>query len=165
MATKAQLAKGAESLNQHLQHNADLAKTAGESAAKIQLSAMRMGVLLTLVTLGVVGALGLVIFRQLTRQLGGEPADVAEVAIKVAKGDFSSRIDLRPGDTTSLFATVAHMQQDLKARLEADHARAEADLARAQAEQTAGVENARIRSALDRISAGVTLVDTSGKIN
>jgi methyl-accepting chemotaxis protein len=164
MATKAQLAKGAESLNQHLQHNADLAKTAGESAAKIQLSAMRMGVLLTLVTLGVVGALGLVIFRQLTRQLGGEPADVAEVAIKVAKGDFSSRIDLRPGDTTSLFATVAHMQQDLKARLEADHARAEADLARAQAEQTAGVENARIRSALDRISAGVTLVDTSGKI-
>jgi methyl-accepting chemotaxis protein len=164
MATKAQLAKGAESLNQHLQHNADLAKTAGESAAKIQLSAMRMGVLLTLVTLGVVGALGLVIFRQLTRQLGGEPADVAEVAIKVAKGDFSSRIDLRPGDTTSLFATVAHMQQDLKVRLEADHVRAEADLARAQAEQAAGVENARIRSALDRISAGVTLVDTSGKI-
>jgi methyl-accepting chemotaxis protein len=164
MATKAQLAKGAEALNQHLQHNADLAKAASESAAKIQLSAMRMGVLLTLATLGIVGVLGLVIFRQLTRQLGGEPADVAEVANKVAKGDFSSRIDLRPGDTTSLFATVAHMQQDLKARLEADRARAEEDLKRAQAELAAGVENARIRTALDRISAGVTLVDTSGKI-
>jgi methyl-accepting chemotaxis protein len=164
MATKAQLAKGAEALNQHLQHNADLAKAASESAAKIQLSAMRMGVLLTLATLSMVGVLGLVIFRQLTRQLGGEPADVAEVANKVAKGDFSSRIDLRPGDTTSLFATVAHMQQDLKARLEADRARAEADLKKTQAEQAAGVENARIRTALDRISAGVTLVDTSGKI-
>jgi methyl-accepting chemotaxis protein len=164
MATKAQLAKGAEALNQHLQHNADLAKAASESAAKIQLSAMRMGVLLTLATLGLVGVLGLVIFRQLTRQLGGEPADVAEVANKVAKGDFSSRIDLRPGDTTSLFATVAHMQRDLKARLEADRARAEADLKKAQAELAAGVENARIRTALDRISAGVTLVDTSGKI-
>jgi len=164
MAAKAQLAKGAEALNEHLQHNADLAKSASESAAKIQLSAMRMGVLLTLATLGFVGALGLVIFRQLTRQLGGEPADVAEVANKVAKGDFSSRIDLRPGDTTSLFATVAHMQQDLKARLEADHARAEADLRKAQAELAAGVENARIRTALDRIAAGVTLVDTSGKI-
>jgi methyl-accepting chemotaxis protein len=164
MATKAQLAKGAEALNQHLQHNADLAKAASESAAKIQLSAMRMGVLLTLATLGIVGALGLVIFRQLTRQLGGEPADVAEVANKVAKGDFSSRIDLRPGDRTSLFATVAHMQEDLKARLEADRARVEADLKRAQAEQAAAVENARIRTALDRISAGVTLVDTGGKI-
>jgi methyl-accepting chemotaxis protein len=164
METKAKLAKGGEALNRHLQYNAELAKAASESAAKIQLSAMRIGVLLTLATLGFVGALGLVIFRQLTRQLGGEPADVAEVANKVAKGDFSSRIDLRPGDTTSLFATVAHMQQDLQARLEADRARAEADLKKAQAEQAAGVENARIRTALDRISAGVTLVDTSGKI-
>src|ERR1700722_11913593 len=164
MAAKAQLAKGAEALNQHLQHNADLAKAASESAAKIQLSAIRMGVLLTLATLGIVGVLGLVIFRQLTRQLGGEPADVAEVANKVAKGDFSSRIDLRPGDTTSLFATVAHMQKDLEARLEADRARAEADHKRAQTEQAAGVENARIRTSLDRISAGVTLGDTSGKI-
>jgi methyl-accepting chemotaxis protein len=164
MATKAQLAKGAEALNQHLQYNADLAKAASESAAKIQLSAMRMGVLLTLATLSIVGVLGLVIFRQLTRQLGGEPADVAEVANKVAQGDFSSRIDLRPGDTSSLFATVAHMQEDLKARLEADRARVEADLKKAQAEHAAGVENARIRTALDRISAGVTLVDTGGKI-
>jgi len=150
MATKAQLSKGAEALNQHLQHNADLAKAASESAAKIQLSAIRMGVLLTLATLSIVGVLGLVIFRQITRQLGGEPADVAEVANKVAKGDFSSRIDLRPGDATSLFATVAQMQQDLKARLEADRARAQADLKKAQAEQAAGVENARIRTALDR---------------
>jgi methyl-accepting chemotaxis protein len=164
MAAKAQLAKGGEALNQHLLHNADLAKAATESAAKIQLSAVRMGIFLTLATLGLIGVLGLVIFRQLTRQLGGEPADVAEVANKVAKGDFSSRIDLRPGDTSSLFATVAHMQHDLKARLEADRARAEADRVKAQAEQAAGVENARIRTALDRISAGVTLVDTGGKI-
>jgi methyl-accepting chemotaxis protein len=164
MAAKAQLAKGAEALNQHLQYDADLAKAASESAANTQLSAMRMGVLLTLATLGIVGALGLVIFRQLTRQLGGEPADVAEVAGKVAKGDLSSRIDLRPGDTTSLLATVAHMQQGLKARLDADHARAEADLQKARAEHAAGAENARIRTALDRISAGVTVVDTGGKI-
>src|SRR6202022_3201869 len=53
---------------------------------------------------------------------------------------------------------------DLKARLEADRARAEADLRKAQAELAAGVENARIRTALDRISAGVALVAPSGKI-
>jgi methyl-accepting chemotaxis protein len=164
MAAKVQLAKGADALNQHLQHNADLATSASQSAAQVQQSAIRVGVLLTLATLGLVGALGWVIFRQLTRQLGGDPADVAAVANMVAKGDFSSRIELRPGDTTSLFATVARMQEDLEARVEADHARAAADRARAEAEHAAGVENARIRTALDRISAGVTLVDTNGKI-
>jgi methyl-accepting chemotaxis protein len=164
IAAKAQLAKGGEALNLHLQHNAEMATAASDRASQIQRSAIRMGILLTLATVGIVGALGVVIFRQLTRQLGGEPADVAQVANKVAQGDFSSRIDLRAGDTTSLFAAVAQMQRDLKTRMEADSARAEADRARAQAELAAGVENARIRTALDRVSAGVTLVDTNGKI-
>jgi methyl-accepting chemotaxis protein len=164
MGMKAQLAKSTDALNQHLQYNVVLARNASEAAARTQRSAIRMGILLTLATVGAVGALGLVIFRQLTRQLGGEPADVMQVANKVAKGDFSSRIELRAGDATSLFATVAHMQQDLKARIEADRARAEADRARAQAEHAAGVENARIRTALDRVSAGVTLIDTNGQI-
>jgi methyl-accepting chemotaxis protein len=164
MAVKAELAKVTDALNQHLQHNVDLAKDASDVAARTRLSAIRMGVLLTLATVGIVGALGVVIFRQLTHQLGGEPEDVADVAKKVAQGDFSSRIALRSGDTNSLFATVAQMQGDLLSRREADRARAEADRARAQAEQAAGLENARIRTALDRVSAGVTLVDTDGSI-
>jgi methyl-accepting chemotaxis protein len=164
MGIKAQLAKSTDALNQHLQYNVVSARAASEAAARAQRSAIRTDILLTLATVSIVGALGFVIFRQLTRQLGGEPADVALVANKVAKGDFSSRIDLRAGDSTSLFATVAHMQQDLKARIEADSARAEADHARTHAEQAAGVENARIRTALDRVSAGVTLIDTNGKI-
>jgi methyl-accepting chemotaxis protein len=164
LGAKAQLAKGGEALNLHLQYNAEMAAAASDRASQIQRSAIRMGILLTLATVGIVGALGMVIFRQLTRQLGGEPADVAKVANKVAQGDFSSRIELRAGDTTSLFASVAQMQRDLKTRMEADSARAEEDRARAQAELAASVENARIRTALDRVSAGVTLVDTTGKI-
>jgi methyl-accepting chemotaxis protein len=164
IAAKAQLAKGGEALGLHLQYNAEMATAASERAAQIQRSAIRIGILLTLATVSIIGALGLVIFRQLTRQLGGEPADVAQVANKVAQGDFSSRIELRAGDTTSLFATVAQMQRDLTTRMEADNARAQADHARAQVEQAAAVENARIRTALDRVSAGVTLVDTTGTI-
>ena len=80
-----------------------------------------------MVAVSIVGVLSLTIFRQLTRQLGGDPADVAQVAGKVAKGDFSSIIQLKPGDTTSLFATVAKMQHDLQVRIDDDHARAEAD--------------------------------------
>jgi methyl-accepting chemotaxis protein len=164
LAAKAKLAAESEAITQHLKYNSELARLGAERAEHIKRSAIGWGIFLILVAVSLVGAFGLTIFRQLTRQLGGDPADVAHVAAMVAQGDFSSVIQLQPGDTTSLFATVATMQHDLKARTDEEHARADADRARAQAEQAAAVENARIRTALDRVSAGVTLVDTSGVI-
>jgi methyl-accepting chemotaxis protein len=164
MADKAKLASQTKAISQHLEYNADLAKLSAERAGQIKRSAIGWGLALILVTVCVVGVLGITIFRQLTRQLGGDPADVAEVAGKVAKGDFSSVIQLQPGDTASLFAAVAQMQHDLKLRIDEDQARADVDRARARADQEAAVENARIRTALDRVAAGVTLVDTSGVI-
>jgi methyl-accepting chemotaxis protein len=50
--------------------------------------------------------------------LGGEPAEVATIARDVASGNLSSHVALQPGDTTSLLATVAQMQNGLKARAE-----------------------------------------------
>ena len=164
MGMKSKLAQAADALNQHLDYNKTLAKTASDKAAAIRMSALRFGAILTVLTLAGIGALGLTIFRQLTRQLGGEPSDVAEVAERVALGDFSSPISLRPGDTRSLFATVAQMQKGLKARTEADQARVKEDRRRVDAEIATGLENARIRTALDRVSAGVTLIDAGGTI-
>jgi methyl-accepting chemotaxis protein len=94
---------------------------------------------------------------QLRRQLGGEPADVAAVANKVALGDFSSEIALRSGDQTSLFASVAKMQTSLKLRSEQDRLRAEE-------EHILAAENARIRNALDQVTVAAMLADTEGKI-
>jgi methyl-accepting chemotaxis protein len=164
LAAKGKLAAESAAITQHVEYNSELAKLQAGRAEHIKRSAIGWGIFLIVVAMSVVGALGLTIFRQLTRQLGGDPADVAHVAAMVAKGDFSSVIQLQPGDTTSLFATVATMQHDLKARIDDERARADADRERAQADQAAAVENARIRTALDRVSAGVTLVDTSGVI-
>jgi methyl-accepting chemotaxis protein len=164
LATKVKLAAQTAALTRHLEYNSELAKRGADRAEHIKRSAIGWGIFLILLAVSLVGALSLTIFRQLTRQLGGDPADVAQVAGKVAKGDFSSVIQLQPGDTTSLFATVAKMQHDLKARIDEDHARADADRARAQADLAAAAENARIRTALDCVSAGVTLVDISGVI-
>jgi len=122
-------------------------------AAAVDPAYLRTKTLLLLVSLVaavVAGIVALVSVRQLTRQLGGEPADVAAVANKVALEDFSSRIALRPGDTTSLFASVAKMQQSLQERIARDRALA--------------AENARIRQALDRVSVGAMLADNDGKI-
>ncbi len=116
--------------------------------------------ILLLLSLAAAAFTGIVAFmsvRQLRRQLGGEPADVATVANKVAMGDYSSHVVLRRGDTTSLFASVAKMQQSLVERIEEDHRRTETD-------QVQAAENARIRIALDAVSVAVLLADVDGKI-
>jgi methyl-accepting chemotaxis protein len=120
--------------------------------------------LLSLAAAVVAGIVALVSIWQLKRQLGGEPADVAAVANKVALGDFSSHIALRPGDMTSLFANVAKMQQSLKERSEQDRERAESERRRAETDRALASENARIRNALDRVSVGAMLADIDGKI-
>jgi methyl-accepting chemotaxis protein len=113
--------------------------------------------LLSLAATALAGIVALLSAWQLRRQLGGEPADVAAVANKVALGDFSSRIALRSGDKTSLFASVEKMQKSLQERSEQDRQRAEE-------EHVLAAENARIRNALDQVSVAAMLADTEGKI-
>jgi methyl-accepting chemotaxis protein len=61
--------------------------------------------------IGVVAAATVV--RQLTRQIGGEPADVAAIAHAIAEGDLTREVTVRPGDSTSLMAAMAHMRAEL----------------------------------------------------
>ena len=58
-------------------------------------------------------AVGVVLTRSITRQIGGEPHSAATLARGVAKGDLAVRIDLKPGDTTSLMARLKEMQENL----------------------------------------------------
>ena len=51
--------------------------------------------------------------RSLTRQLGTEPSIAADLAKSVAEGDLSVDIDLRPGDTSSLMASLKNMRDSL----------------------------------------------------
>ena len=70
-------------------------------------AALAVGVLMAL-------GLGTVIARGLRRQLGGEPAQAAEVARRVAAGDLSTPIELAPGtDGGSLMGQMAAMQRSL----------------------------------------------------
>jgi methyl-accepting chemotaxis protein len=58
-------------------------------------------------------AMATLITRRLLAQLGGEPGAAVQVARAVAAGDLSSTIALRRGDSTSLMASLAAMQQGL----------------------------------------------------
>ncbi|MEA3116735.1 MAG: methyl-accepting chemotaxis protein [Paraburkholderia sp.] len=51
--------------------------------------------------------------RHITKALGAEPAEVAEVAESIRAGNLAMRIRLRPDDTTSVMAAMQRMQQRL----------------------------------------------------
>jgi len=53
--------------------------------------------------------LAFAITRSLSRQLGGEPAYVGEIATRVADGDLSMRIATRAGDTSSVLYAMQSM--------------------------------------------------------
>ncbi len=52
--------------------------------------------------------------RRVVRQIGGEPHEVAEVAARVAAGDLAARIELAPGDDSSVLHAMKRMVEKLR---------------------------------------------------
>ena len=63
-------------------------------------------------------ALAVLITRSLLRDMGGEPDYASAVARRIAAGDLSTPIALRPGDRHSLLAAMREMQSSLRAVIE-----------------------------------------------
>ena len=105
-ATKAEIDKLVD-INSKLSEN--YAKSSSEQMAS-------MSILMNSVAgsaIVVILLLGLYVFRSTMKQLGGEPALAAEVANRIALGDFTCKIDLAAGDTSSLMASMQQMSEKL----------------------------------------------------
>ncbi|MFJ3046775.1 methyl-accepting chemotaxis protein [Herbaspirillum chlorophenolicum] len=63
--------------------------------------------------------IGLFISRSLTRQLGGEPKDVAAVAVAVSSGDLCTQIDTRNARAGSIVSAMHLMQTSLRKMVQA----------------------------------------------
>ena len=70
------------------------------------------GMIALCIAIGV--AVSIIIVRLLSRQLGGEPNAVAELAGKIAIGDLSATIAIRPGDEASAMFAMHRMIGNLK---------------------------------------------------
>ncbi|MEQ1530575.1 MAG: methyl-accepting chemotaxis protein, partial [Methylococcales bacterium] len=88
--------------------------------------------------------------RNIMRQLGGEPAIVAEVVAKIASGKLDNVITVAQGDTQSLLANTKNMQQQLLERITAN--------------QQLLDQSIRLKLALDNISVNVMLADNDRNI-
>ncbi len=74
---------------------------------------------LTLLAAALGGLVAWMITRTVKQQLGGEPSYAAEVARQIAQGDLSVRVQLAPGDASSLLRAMEDMRAGL-ARVVAD---------------------------------------------
>jgi methyl-accepting chemotaxis protein len=102
-----------ELLTKLTQLQLDVAKQEYEKAVA-QFATARMlsiGIISTGILLGII--FGMVLVRSIGGQLGGEPADAADVARNVGAGDLSQGIAVRAEDSTSLMAQLKIMQESL----------------------------------------------------
>ena len=84
-----------------------------EVAAKVErLQAIILGLSLLAVVIGIASVVTTLAYVR--RELGSEPAYARQVANSVATGDLSQPIALENGDTSSLLASLASMQQQLR---------------------------------------------------
>lgn len=98
-----------DALNEHLKYNVTLGQEAALDAAGTKSDATMMSVAIASITLLIVATIGFFITRNLLLQLGGEPTYASQILDKVASGDLSAQIILRPGDTTSMLAAISNM--------------------------------------------------------
>ena len=111
---------------------------------------MTLFIALTVVAVLVTAVLAVYLTRSILRQLGGEPDYAADITRNIAAGKLDNQIDVEPGDSSSLVASIKSMQEQLLGRITADKKIAD--------------ENLRIRIALDSVSTGVMIADTERNI-
>ncbi|KTT15489.1 methyl-accepting chemotaxis protein [Pseudacidovorax intermedius] len=155
--------------------NATMADKVGDAAVAAYQQARSWT--LSLLAACVVLALGLalLITRSLTRQLGGEPAHVADIANSVAGGDLTLAIATRPGDDSSVLAAMKNMVDKLSRVVTDVNAGAESlagaseevsataqSLSQAASEQAAGVE--QTSASLEQMTASIAQNTENAKL-
>ena len=101
-------------MTQLVERRSASAKNLSEETNAIYANIRTLLIVLTLggVLAGV--ALGVLITRSLTRQLGGEPGDVANAANAIASGDLSTHIDTQQAKPGSVVHAMHEMQAALR---------------------------------------------------
>ena len=89
------------------------AKEAAEQASSVYRTSRSFMIALVLGSVAAGLALGALITRGLTRQLGGEPGYAAQIAGAIAEGDLTVVIRTRSGDSSSLLFAMKTMREKL----------------------------------------------------
>jgi methyl-accepting chemotaxis protein len=100
-------------INALIDYQEQLNRQESAEARKISTDFRWLMIVLTLLACGVGIAVVYATVRNITQALGAEPGDVVDLAESIRAGDLARRIELRRGDTSSVIAAMARMQQRL----------------------------------------------------
>jgi methyl-accepting chemotaxis protein len=109
----------------------------GEQADQVSRRAVTSVLVAVAIAVATAVYIATAIGRGLTKQLGGEPQEAAEIAGQIASGNFDVSITLAPGDGTSLMFSLASMREKLTV-IVGDIKRATDSIANASAEIAIG---------------------------
>jgi len=84
----------------------------GTAIYKLSLSLLTTACAVAL-ALGVAAAV--IVMRSIARQMGGEPAEVARIALSIAEGDLTQQVQIRSSDNHSVMAAMSTMREQLAA--------------------------------------------------
>ena len=88
-------------------------RNAGEEkrAEQVIFSKTAMLAALAILLLGGTITLGVMVVRNIDTLLGGDPRYAREITQHVASGNLALQVNIRPGDSTSLLASIRHMRE------------------------------------------------------
>jgi methyl-accepting chemotaxis protein len=131
----------------HRQYNKDLGMEAAAAAVHTRKTSLIVQIAIGAVISALVLAIAVIVIRGLTRGL----RHTVNVLAQIEKGNYSNDVRIETKDEIGqTLSGLKRMQMALKERTEKD--------------QAVAMENARIRTALDRVSSGAMLADPAGKI-
>ena len=155
-----------KALDKVIEYNIELADNGAEDASSTKSSAESLALLISGLLIALTAGTSFWVARGLMRQLGGEPDYAANVAARIAGGDLTTEVVLRPGDTGSMMATMKQMVTKLQDVMSEVRSSADAVAAASEelssaaqslnensAEQTISVE--KTSSAVEEITATV----------
>jgi methyl-accepting chemotaxis protein len=105
--------KANDAIQAHIDHNMVLGKKSADEAKATYSDAFKIAIVLAILISVVILATGILIIRNLLRQLGGEPAYAAEVVSRIAAGDMTVEVRTRAGDTGSMLVAIREMATKL----------------------------------------------------
>lgn len=102
-----------DAISEHLEYNVKLGQEGASAALATKKTAVLTSITIASITLLVVAIIGFFITRNLLRQLGGEPSYASDILGRVAAGDLTTQIYVKPGDSTSMLAGIKYMVSKL----------------------------------------------------
>ena len=142
-----------DAVEAHRRYNAELGDAAAAKGQEIKNRASRIEVAVGVTTSALLLCVAFVVIRSITRALSHSVAVLAEIE----HGNYESEVTILVDDETGrVLQSLDTVQRSLKERTERDRLRAESDLA-------AAAENARIRSALERVSLEAQLAEVANR--